>query len=213
MPTRVLIAVGRQVWRDALRVAFSQWDVGIVAETGDGRDAVALAITHRPDVVVIESVMPGLNGPDATRMILAEVPSVAVIVVSPYADWDVVTRSMRAGASAYVLSDGGLDELRMALTEVENKRVYISAAAEAAVLSSLDRFGKDVTANILTPREREVLQLLSEGKPTKETADILKISAKTVETHRRHVMKKLGIYTVAGLTKFAIRTRLISLDD
>ena len=213
MPTRVLIAIGQHVWRDTLRVALANCGFDVVADTGDGREAVALAIEHQPNVVVIQSVMPGLNGADATRMILAEVPELAVVMVSVYADWDVVTRAMRAGASAYVLADGGLEELRRALAAVAEGQIYMSPAAEAAVVSSLDQLSRDDVANILTPREREVLKLLAEGKPTKETAEILKVSPKTIETHRRQLMKKLGIYTVAGLTRFAIRTHLTSLED
>ncbi len=213
MPTRVFIAVGRQVWRDSLRIALSNWGLDVVATTGDGRDAVSLLTKLRPDVAVIESVLPGLNGADVIRIVRADHPGIAVIAIAPHADWDAVTRSMRAGAAAYVLADGGLDELRKAFDAVAMRRVYMSPSAESVVLSSLDRMDRSVSASILSPREREVLQLMSEGKPTKETAGILKVSVKTVETHRRQLMKKLGIYSVAGLTKFAIRNGLTSVDD
>jgi DNA-binding NarL/FixJ family response regulator len=213
MPTRVLIAVGRQVWRDSLCIALAKWAIEVVGETGDGREAISLAAQLRPDVVVVEATLPGLNGPDVTRLIVVESPGVPVIVISPHADWEIVARSMRAGASAYVLADGGLDELKRGFDAIAEGRVYMSPAAESAVLGSLDRLGRDSAVNLLTPREREVLQLLADGKPTKEAADILGVSIKTIETHRRQIMKKLGIYSVAGLTKFAIRNRIISLDD
>jgi two-component system, NarL family, response regulator NreC len=213
MPTRVLIALGRQVWRDSFRLALTTWAVEVVGETGDGRDAVSLAAKLRPDVVVVEANLPGLNGPDVVRGVITESPGVSVIVISAHADWELVTRAMKAGASAYVLDDGGLEELKRAFDAVVEGRVYLSPAAEMAVLGSLGRLTQDEAAHLLTPREREVLQLLAEGKPTKEAADILNVSVKTIETHRRQVMRKLGIYSIAGLTKFAIRTRIISLDD
>jgi len=214
MPTRVLIAVGQQVWRDSLHIALSNWDgVEVVAQTGDGREAVSLAIQLRPDIAVVEAMLPGINGPDVARLVAAEKLSVAVIVIASHADWDVVARSMRAGASGYVLAGGGLDELRRAFEAVAEGRIYMSPAAETAVLTSLERLTQDATANILTPREREVLQLMSEGRATKEIADALDVSAKTIETHRRQLMKKLGIFSVALLTKFAIRNRLTSLDE
>lgn len=214
MPTRVLIAVGHRVWRDSLRIALSDWGgVDVVAQTGDGREAVSLATRLRPDIAVIEAMLPGINGPDVARLVTAEKLGVSVIVIASHADWAVVARSMRAGASGYVLADGGLDELRRAFEAVAEGHIYISPAAETTVLSSLEKLGDDAIADILTPREREVLQLMSEGKPTKEIAGTLNVSAKTVETHRRQLMKKLGIFSVARLTKFAIRNRLTSLDE
>jgi DNA-binding NarL/FixJ family response regulator len=213
MPTRVLVALGRQVWRDSLHIVLADWAMEVVAVTGDGRDAVSLAAKLRPDVAIIDAILPGLNGPDVARLIVTESPGVSVIVMSPHADWELVTRAMKAGASAYVLADGGLEELKRAFDAVADGRIYLSPVAESAVLGSLDRPSQDDAANLLTVREREVLQLLADGKPTKEAADILKVSAKTIETHRRQIMKKLGIYSIAGLTKFAIRHRIIPFDD
>jgi two-component system response regulator NreC len=214
VPTRVLIALGRHVCLDGLHQALDAWvGVEVVGATGDGREVVALAAELRPDVVVLDSTLPSLNGPDAARLIVSEHPKVAVIVVSINADWELVTRSMKAGASAYVLADGGLAELRRAFDAIAQGALYLSPAAETAVLTSLDRLSQDAAANILTAREREVLQLIAEGKPTKEAANALGVSVKTIETHRRQIMRKLGIFSIAGLTKFAIRNRLTSLNE
>lgn len=214
MATRVLIALGRQVCRDGLRQALSSWvGVEVVAETSNGHEAVSLAGKLQPNIAVIESNLPGLNGADVTRQIIADCPRIAVVAISMQADWELVTRSLKAGVTAYVLADGGLAELRRAFDAISEGHAYVSPAAEAALYSSLNRLSEDSSANILTPREREVLQLMAEGKPTKEAADILNIGVKTIETHKRQVMKKLGIFTIAGLTKFAVRHHITSLND
>lgn len=214
MPTRVLIALGSRVCRDGLRVAISSWPgVEVIADTGDGQEAVALATDLRPNIAIVEPNLPTLNGIDATRRIVSECPGASVIAVSMQADSELVARLMRAGASAYVLADGGLADLRRAVEAVSEGGTYISPAAGMAVLASLNRLSTDESARLLTAREREVLQLMAEGKPTKRIADLLGVSVKTVETHRRQIMKRLGIYDVAGLTKFAIRHGLTTIND
>jgi DNA-binding NarL/FixJ family response regulator len=214
MQTRVLVALGSRLYRDGLGAALASWPgVEVIADTGDGREAVALATELRPNIAIVEPNLPTLNGIDATRRIVSECPGASVIAVSMHADSVLVARLMRAGASAYILADGGLSELRRAIEAVSDGRKYVSPAAGTAVLASLDRLSTDESDRLLTAREREVLQLLAEGKPTKRIADLLGVSAKTVETHRRQIMKRLGIYDVAGLTKFAIRHGLTSLND
>jgi len=213
MPARVLIAIVSQICRDGLRKALSSWAaIEVVADTGDGRSAVSLAAELRPDLAIVESVLPGLGGVEVTRHLVAEHPGMQVIVISMDADRELIGRAMRAGASGFVLAEGGLAELQRAIGDVLEGKTYLSPSAEAAVIASLGEPTSEPFGT-LTSREREVLQLLAEGNSTKKIADVLCVSAKTVETHRRHVMRKLGIHSVAGLTKFAIRHALTSVND
>lgn len=167
----------------------------------------------RVSTFIVEPILPRLNGEEVTRLIVSECPDTSVIAISTQADRELVTRSTRAGASAYVLADGGIAELLHAFWAVSEGRTYIGPDAEKAMFASLGRLSTDASDSILTTREREVLRLMAEGKPTKEIANVLNVSVKTVETHRRQIMKRLGIYDVAGLTKFAIRNGITSIND
>ena len=213
MPTRVLLAIGSRTFRDGLRMALSNpATIQVVADTGDGRSAISLAAESRPDLTILEPVLPGLGGVDLTRHLVTEHPGMRVVVISSDADRDLISRSLRAGAAGFVLADGGLVELRRAIDTVQEGKTYLSPSAEAAVIASLGKPTSE-TFGALSPREREVLQLVAEGKSTKKIADVLCVSTKTVETHRRQVMRKLGIRSIAGLTKFAIRHALTSVND
>ena len=204
---KVLIADDHQMFRQGLRLLLdSQPDVEVVAECGDGRSAVRLASEHSPDVVVMDVSMPDLNGVDATRQIIANAPpgqAPRVIALSAHADEHFAEQMLAAGALGYVVKHAAFPEMMEALSTVLAGKVYMSPTLPATAKAD---------AGKLSPREREILQLLAEGKAMKEIASVLSVSIKTVETHRRTMMSKLGLYSVAELTKYAIREGVTSLE-
>jgi DNA-binding NarL/FixJ family response regulator len=194
------------MYRESLREALtSRFGVDVVGEAGDGRTVVTLAREVRPDVVILQAHLPDLGGAEATRQLRAERPELAVIALSTHSDHPLVTRVLKAGAQAFVLASGGLEELERALQAVREGNVYLSPDVEAKVVRSLDQLSAGAADDILTQREIEVLHLLAEGKSTKRIAAILSVSPKTVETHRLNIMTKLGLFSVAELTRYAIR--------
>lgn len=184
--------------------------VSVVGEADDGHMALARARELRPDITILEINLPSLNGVETTRQLMAECPEMAVVAVSTATDWPLVTGVLEAGARGFVLTDGGVSEIEEAIRAIGNGHVYLSPAVEDRVVTTLDRNGR-APAGILTPREREVLQLLAEGKSTRQAAEILCVSAKTIETHRMHVMRKLNIHNIAELTKYAIRNGITTV--
>jgi len=214
--TRILLADDHQILRHGLRALLG--DKGgfeIVGEAEDGRQAVDLAKKLKPDIVIMDLQMPILNGIDATRKILAERPSCKVIFLSMSSDAPVVRRAIQVGARAFVLKDCAFDELLNAIRAVNRGEHYLSSRIVGVVLSDyVQQLGShpDTSAMALTQREAEVLQLLAEGKSTKVIAGILKVSIKTVDSHRQNLMAKLDLHSVAELTKFAIREGMTSLD-
>lgn len=216
MRTTVLLADDHKIMRDGLRALLEkEHDLEVVGETDNGRGAVRLARELKPDVVVMDVGMPDLNGIEATRQITAEVPSTRVVALSMHADRRFVTGMLSAGASGYVLKAGAFEELSSAIRAVMARRVYMSPQITDLVVEDyVRRLSEPVPAaeSPLTPREREVLQLLAEGRSTKEIATRLHLSASTVDTHRRHIMEKLDLHTVAELTKYAIREGLTSVN-
>ncbi len=209
---RILIADDHQMFRQGLRLLLdSQPDVEVIAETGDGRSAVRLAAEHSPDLVVMDVSMPDLNGIDATRQIIANAqPGKApkVIALSAHADEHFAQQMLEAGALGYVLKLAAFPEMMEALSAVMAGKTYLSPTLPGVARAQDAAPG----AGRLSPREREILQLLAEGKAMKEIASVLNVSIKTVETHRRTMMSKLGLYSVAELTKFAIREGVTSLE-
>jgi len=207
---RVLIADDHQMFRQGLRLLLeSQPDVEVIAEAGDGRDAVRLATEHSPDLVVMDVGMPDLNGIDATRQILSNSPpgkAPKVIALSAHSDPHFAEQMLEAGASGYVVKHSAFPEMMEALSAVVSGKIYLSPTLPKPGGANDSAGGK------LSPREREILQLLAEGKAMKEIAAVLGVSIKTVETHRRTMMSKLGLYSVAELTKFAIREGVTSLE-
>jgi DNA-binding NarL/FixJ family response regulator len=213
---RVLLADDHDIMREGLRSLLEQErGMEVMAEADTGREAVDLALELRPDVVIMDVGMPDLNGMEATRQITKEAAGVRVIGLSMHSDRRFVEGMLRAGASAYLLKDNAFEELAEAIRVVASGRTYLCPAVAGVVVESLVRgtaADESSAFSLLTPREREVLQLLAEGKRTKQIASLLGVSVKTIETHRSRMMRKLEIDSVAELTKYAIREGLTSLD-
>ena len=198
---RILIADDHRIVREGLRSLLDdQSDLEVVAEADNGRDAVRLVGEVKPDVVVMDVGMPQLNGVEATRRVMRDHPGTKVIALSMHSEPQFVSSMLAAGASAYLLKNTAARELVHALRAVLKGERYLSAKAAAAAQSS------DLTPGtaVLSDREREVLRLLAEGKSSKEIADVLSLSPRTVEQYRVQIMDKLNIRTVAGLTKYAV---------
>lgn len=217
MRIRVLLAEDHKLVRECLRAALeTEGDIEVVAEADNGRMAVKLAADKQPNIVVMDVVMPDMNGIEATRQILAEAPGVKVLALSMHSDRRFVAGMLSAGASGYVLKDCAFEELAQAIRMVAANKTYLSPRIAGVVVGDYVKQlagANGQTASVLTAREREVAQLLAEGNSTKEVAATLHVSAKTIETHRRQIMAKLEIHSIAELTKFAIRAGLTSLDD
>lgn len=216
MPTRVLIADDHRLFRDGLRTLFAAHkDVTVVGEATDGAEAVSAAAETKPDVVLLDVSMPGLNGIEAARRILSQGSSAKIIMLSMHSDRRFVTESLKAGAVGYLLKDSPFDEVLLAVRTVRAGGVYLSRSISDALVRdyvAAARNAPDSVFSALSAREREVLQLLAEGHATKEIAARLRVSVKTVETHRKQIMDKLEIRSIAELTKYAIREGLTSLD-
>lgn len=213
MSNRVLIADDHGLVRAGLRMIVEQIDgFEVVGEATDGREAIALARRLEPDVVLIDLTMPVLNGLEAIPLIRRHVPAARVIVLSMHATEQHVAAALRAGATGYVVKDAAVDELAEALSAAIDGGFFVSRQVAAHVRSALvaPAGGEDGGIGRLTQRQREVLQLIAEGYSTREIAGMLFISVKTVETHRAEIMRRLDIHDVAGLTRLAIRTGLVS---
>ena len=220
MPTRILLADDHEMLRSGLRVLLAaEPGMEVIAEARDGRTAVRLAAEMSPDVVVMDIGMPDLNGIEATRQIKgANGQGPKVVALSAHSDERYVQEMVRAGASAYVLKDSAFEELAKAVKVVADNKMYLSPSVAHVVLDDYarDKQGTGGAASVfnrLSPREREILQLLAEGKATKQAAAHLNVSVKTVETHRRNIMVKLDIHSVAELTKYAIRQGLTGVES
>ena len=187
----------------------------IIAEANNGRDAVALAKQHRPDLVIMDISMKDLNGIEATAQIMAEVPSTRVLILSMHTTEDFVRRAIKAGAAGYLVKDSAPLDLKMAIAAVLRDEIYLSPRVSKHVVAGF-LHGKphqdESTMDALTARQREVLQMVAEGKSTKEIAYQLNVSVKTVETHRAALMDRLDIHDIAGLVLYAVRHGLITVD-
>lgn len=213
---RVIIADDHKIIREGLRSLLERsGEFECIGEADDGRQAVKLATELRPDIVVMDIAMPNLNGIEATRQIKSELPEVEVVVLSMHATRNYVLQVLQAGASAYLLKDSAFEELSTALLAISRGGMYLSPAiTKTAALATLKGgfpAGIGGQTEHLTKRELQVLQLIAEGKSTKDIAARLELSVKTVETHRKQIMDKLEIRSIAGLTKYCIREGLTSL--
>ena len=216
MGIRIIIADDHQILRQGLKSLLEKEpDMEVVGEAENGRRILTLVKELVPHVVVMDVKMPELNGIEATRQILSELPQVKVIALSMCGDHHFVTNMLKAGAHAYLLKEGAFEELIQAIRLVMNNKTYLSPGVTGIVVEDYVNGSPgpaQTVFSMLTPREREVLQLLAEGKRTSEIAELLHIGVKTVETHRWQIMNKLGIRNLAELTKYAIREGLTSLE-
>ena len=214
MTIRVLIADDHTIMRAGLRSLLEKEDqIEVVAEAENGRKAIQLAVKHKPDVVVMDVSMPDLNGIEATSRVLESLPEAKVIALSMHSDKRFVMGMLRAGAFGYLLKDCASQELASAIVSVASNKKYLSPDIAGVVIEDSLYAGKKEEASassMLSAREREVLQLIAEGWSTKRISSHLHVSVKTVDTHRRQIMDKLDIHSIAELTKYAIQEGLTS---
>jgi len=213
----VLIADDHKIMLAGLRSLLEkQTDFDVVGEADNGRMAVQMAHEKKPDVVVMDVSMPDLNGIEATTQIIESLPETRVIALSMHSDKRFVMGMLRAGASGYLLKDCASQELANAIVQVATGKKYLSPEITGVVLGDILQGGSPgevaTATSQLSPREREVLQLIAEGWSTKQIASHLYVSVKTIETHRRQIMKKLDLHSIADLTKYAIREGLTSIE-
>jgi len=214
-PIRILLADDHNVLREGMRLMLErQPGLAVVAEAADGRETLDLVAEHSPDVVVMDIAMPGMNGIEATRRIIEKHPSIGIVILSMHDDESYVIRSLKAGARAYLLKDALKADLIAAIHAVaEGKSFFspkISRILQEEYTGALERKGSDDTYELLTDREREILQLVAEGKTNKEIAAILNVSLYTVDTHRTHILRKLNLHSVPEVILYAVRKGIIS---
>jgi DNA-binding NarL/FixJ family response regulator len=217
MSIKIILADDHKIMRQGLHnLLEKQADFEVVDEADDGITAVKKTRKLSPDVIIMDVAMPGLNGIEATRQIKADMPDVKVIALSMHAEKRFVAEMLNAGASAYLLKDSAFEELVQAIRAALVNKIYLNPSiAENVIKDYINQVPRESFSafSILTKREREVLQLLAEGRSTKEIASLLFLSVKTVETHRKNIMEKLDLHSVAELTKYAIREGITSLDS
>jgi len=215
LKTKIIIADDHKIMREGLKALIEkQPDMEVAAEARDGLEVTKLARKLAPQVIIMDIGMPEMNGIDATRQVLSENKDIKIIALSMHSDRRFVLEMLKAGASGYLLKDSAFEELVNAVHTVMTGQSYLSPRiTDIVVKEYLYNLPKNESTvfTVLTVREREVLQLLAEGKSTKQIASTLNLSVKTVETHRQQIMDKLEIRTVAELTKYAIREGLTSL--
>jgi DNA-binding NarL/FixJ family response regulator len=212
---RILLADDHTLVRAGIRSLLEATEgMTVVAESGDGREALELIVKHRPDVALLDIAMPGLSGLEVARRSAQESPRTKVIILSMHADATYVRQAMRAGAAGYLLKGAAVVELPFAVQSVMRGEKYLTPQVSKTVVEGFLREGEEDAGPLegLTDRQREILQLVAEGRSTKEIAKTLDLSIKTVETHRTRIMDRLGIHDVPGLVRFAIRAGLVSPD-
>jgi two-component system response regulator NreC len=212
---RILLADDHTVMRAGLRLLLERHEnFEVVGEAADGREAVEIAAQQKPAVVVMDVAMPHLNGVEAARQILSKNPDTAIVMLSMHSDESYVLRSLKAGARGYLLKDSAEADLIAAIQAIVEGRSFFSPGVRALLkedyIYRLQKFGADDTYELLTAREREVLQLVAEGRSNKEVASLLGLSLYTVETHRTHILQKLNLHSVPELILYAVRKGIIS---
>lgn len=213
-PIRVLLADDHTLVRAGIRALLAGMpEVEVVGEAADGEAALALALNLRPDVVLMDIAMKGMNGLQAAARLHEALPAARVIILSMHATGDYLQQALRAGAAGYMLKDAATLELQLALTAVVRGDTYLSPAVSAQIVEGFLQHDKPAGDATLTPRQSEILRLIAAGQSTKEIAFQLKLSGKTVDTHRAQLMERLGIRDIAGLVRYAIRTGLIDAED
>jgi two-component system response regulator NreC len=212
---RILLSDDHNILRDGMRLLLErQPGFVVVGEASDGRETLDLAQNHQPDVVVMDIAMPNMNGIEATRRITEKHPRMGVVILSMHYDESYVIRSLKAGARAYLLKDAMKSELIAAIHAVAEGRSFfspkISRILQEDYVQALGRKGADDSYELLTDREREILQLVAEGKTNKEIANTLNLSLYTVDTHRTHILQKLNLHSVPEVILYAVRKGIIS---
>lgn len=212
--TRILIADDHSILRGGLRLILEQQpDFQVVAEAADGREAISLAERVAPSVCVLDVAMPNLNGIEAARQIISRSPSTAIVVLSMHSDESYVLRALKAGARAYLLKESAAADLITAIRAVLEGKTYFSPAVKRLLIDDsilqLRLQGGEDSVELLTPREREILQLVAEGKSNKDIARMLYLSVYTVETHRSNILEKLDLHTIPDLILYAVRKGII----
>ena len=215
MKTRILVADDHGIVRKGLRFLLErQEDMEVVGEAADGREAVHLAGQLHPGVVVMDIAMPQLNGIDAAAQILRSSPDTRVIILSMYADEEFLVRALTTGIRGYLLKDSAENDLVRAVRAAASGRCFFSPAIAQALaedyVRQLQHKGLQGSYELLTQREKEILQLLAEGKSNKEVATVLNVSPYTVETHRTHLMQKLNLHNTAEIVLYAVRKKIIT---
>lgn len=214
-PIHILLADDHSVMRTGLRLVLErQADFQVVGEASDGREAIALAQQHRPEVVVMDVTMPNLNGIEAARQISSAQPETSIVMLSMHSDEAYVLRALKAGARGYLLKESAESDLIAAIRAVNSGKAFFSPAVSRMLVEDYIRQLQDReiedSYELLTTREREILQLIAEGRSNKEIAGILNLSLYTVETHRGNMMEKLNLHTVPELILYAVRKGVIS---
>ena len=213
---RVLLADDHRLMRAGLRALLKSLElVQVIAEAGTGHEAIQLAEQHQPDIVIMDIAMPELNGLEATARLVKLTPAPRIIILSMHANEEYVKRALQAGAAGYLLKGAEPAELELAIKAVMRGETYLTSAISKQVVQNYLHPERMKTSPIkeLTPRQREVLQLVAEGHSTKDIAQKLNLSVKTVDTHRTELMQRLDIHDIAGLVRYAIRIGLISADS
>ena len=208
MSCRVLLADDHQIVRQGVRGLLEAAGHEVIGEASDGREALKLARMLNPDIAVLDLSMPLLNGLDAAREMRRQAPDIRTILLTMYTDKGYVLQALRAGTRGYVLKTQAAEDLITAIREILRGETYLSPGVAASVVDAVLENTSEA-ADPLTPRERQILQLVAEGNTTKEIARLLNISFKTAESHRNHIMEKLDIHEVAGLVRYAIRKGLL----
>ena len=214
-PVRVLLADDHKLVRAGFRAMLnSLGDLEIIGETGDGREALELIQKHRPDVALLDITMPSLTGLEVAKRVANLIENVRVIILSMHTSEDYIARAVRAGVSGYLLKNADPVELELAIRAAMNGEMYLSPAVSKQLVEDYARRMRQegVPEEQLTTRQREILQLIAEGKATKDIASGLNLSIKTVETHRKDLMERLGIHDVPGLVRYAIRSGIIKAE-
>ncbi|HEY3859862.1 MAG TPA: response regulator transcription factor [Gammaproteobacteria bacterium] len=209
---RILIADDHTLVRAGLTSLIARLpEMEVVAEAADGRQALRMVRDLQPDIVLMDIAMPGLNGLESAERIHGIHPKIKIVILSMHASEEYVAQALKAGASGYLLKDAATAELEMALKSVSMGQFYLSPAISRQVVDNFLR-GGPTGLDLLTPRQREILQLIAEGKGTRDIAETLHLSVKTVETHRAQLMDRLDIHDVAGLIRYALKKGLITAD-
>ena len=216
MKTRIMVVDDHKIVREGLRKLIEDdGNFEVIGEAGNGREGIRLARQLQPDIVIMDVAMSEMNGIEATRQLMTAQPEVRVLALSMHSDSRFVKQMLEAGALGYLLKDDAFEEIVTALRSLVVGRMYVSPQASGGILQDLaqGQLANDGSETPLTAREKETLQLIAEGHSTAEIAERLFVSVKTIETHRKKIMDKLDMHSIAELTKYAIREGITSLED